>query len=245
MFGRGKLSVCALAAGCAVAMLSGVEAQGAVVTFSPSPAGVIATNSNGQEINNTGTYRFAWNAGGGPTVTVNGVQFLNSPTASTPSGITITHNSPNAQTGFNSVHPYGPDMGTLIDSAIFSQGGGTFDLTLNGLTVGVPYRAQFISGQPSSSGQRLMQITSGSSSSGFYQVAGSLDEGGGNSRFMYANFTADSPTQAFTFVGDPATGSRAFLNGVSVFTPAAVPEPASLGILSGGALLALRRRRRA
>jgi MYXO-CTERM domain-containing protein len=241
MSGR-KFHVFALALAGGVALAASADlADAAPVTF--SAPGEIANDSNGQEIDNSGVYQFAWNAGGGPTVTVNGVQFLNSPTASTPSGITISHTSPNGQAGFNTALSYGPEMGSLMDSAIFSDGGGTFDLTLNGLTPGVSYRTQFISGQPSSSGGRLMQVTSGASSSAFYQVAGSLDEGGGSSKYLFANFTADSPSQLFTFVGDSASGSRAFLNGVSIAQVQSVPEPTALSVL-GLAAAGLRRRRR-
>ena len=210
----------------------------ATVTFSPSPAGVIADDSSGGEIANSEIYQFAWDAGASSPVTVNGVTFLGSKTAPTASGITITENSPLTLPSGRAISAaYTGGMFTLMDSAIASDGGSGFDLTLNGLTPGVPYRVQFLSGDTIASGGRTMQISSGGSSTEFFATAG-LDDGTGRSRFVFANFTAAASTQLFRLAGDP--DSRAFLNGIAVF---AIPEPAGLSLLASCGLLALRRRR--
>jgi hypothetical protein len=226
-----------------LASLNGsARALGAVVAF--SAVGTIPNTSNGEEVDNSTTYRFAWQAArpvDAETVTVNGVTFHASPTTVTPSGITITHN---ALDGFPGRAPgtYGADMFTLMDDAISTQNdfpNNVFTLTLNGLSLGGAYRVQFLMLDSAAAlGNRDMRIESGANSTGTFS---SFPVG----RFVFANFIADATTQAFNFVPDDGlvNSDRALLSGIAIFE---VPEPSiGLSIIGIVGLLARRRRTRA
>jgi len=172
----------------------------------------------------------------------------NGGTNTTGNGVPFTRNDANVT--YSSSSSIGSFGGFLTDPTIL-PGDTTFDTilttakyaenlalpliaTLKGLTSGDEYGVLFLAiDSRGASNSRTIRVNDGTTFSPDQRYAWNSIKGG----YVTATFTADSATQAFNI-----KGYEGLVSAIVVYGPA-IPEPASLGLLSLGGLALLARRR--
>ena len=174
------------------------------------------------------------------SVTVNGVAFYedydttnNGGSVYVSSVITEVSNTLSANGGLP-LPNWSTAMGTLMDAFRATADSGTGTVTLSGLTVGQEYKVQILGYVDIWTIGESMEITDGEATP---NSTGPFN-GFNNAWYYIASFTADATTQNFVFIGHGS--ERAYLSAINV----AIPEPATMGLLGIGGLLALIRKNR-
>ena len=221
----------------AIVLWAASTANGGVLTLTP----IADDAASGVSPSISYTHLADFNSDDGGAV-INGVTFP----AATAAGANFNlARAGNTFQNHNSPAPDGSGMDDLLDDFFFGAGGGppiTSSLTVSNLTPGVPYRLRMYVGgfggntQDFSADDTLVPtvVPVVPRNAGSDAIAGSLD-------YTYTLLPGDTD---LTVTFDPTSDGDTFH--WYGFSNEVVPEPASLGLLAGGALVALggRRRRR-
>jgi hypothetical protein len=229
-----KCASVALAAG--LMLLSG-RSFAAVITWGS------ATNIAGDsDVVTTGSLIGAFNLGttGVADTTVNGVDFIGmaatGPSVSMGNFSLASYTFSSNSVGYNAApfSNFSAGYQGLLSSSAGSSGG-TFTLTITGLSVGDSYVFEFWSNASQGAAQAITALA-GNNVTLNPNTTSTL---GGVGQFATGTFTADSATQSIDF-DDPVPNH---LNGFQLRDTTVTPEPSSLSLLALGALSVIRRRR--
>lgn len=186
-----------------------------------APVFSASTITGDASILNIGTVIAANNLGNAAqAVTVNGINFGNSA-----AGLSNWANGG----GDFSNDPFSASLDALLSTLVFVPNGNPATLTIGGLTIGQSYNLQLLfSNDVNSTGNDIAVTVQGSSYHLLNWIPSALD--------LSIDFVANSTSVATTFFGGSANEpQRPVLNAYALQTAsAAVPEPASLGLLALG-----------
>ena len=237
----------------AVLMVAGTAVQAAVVYDAPT---TIPFNSDGSFLANDGVLKIAANLAGGNTIssniTINGINFSNNGTGDfSGSGITMDIVASGGGLNGNADNPGYVDvagLGQLVRGVAYSSpasgDGGEITMSLTGLTVGQEYRLQTFHLQNGTTPQeRALTIQNGSIGTPSDNQSSAISYSSSyEAAFASLTWVADDTSQDFIFLSTPPNNewSRSVLNAAVLD---AIPEPATLGLVGGVAVVMIGLRR--
>lgn len=238
----------------AVLMVAGTAVQAAVVTYEAPTT--IPFNSDGSFLANDGDLKIAANLAGGNTIssniTINGINFSNNSTGDfSGSGITMDIVATGGGLNANANDPGYVDaagLGQLVRGLAYSSAasgeGGEITMSLTGLSIGQEYRLQtFHLQQGTSPAERALTIQNGSIGTPSDNQSSAISYSSSyEAAFSSLTWVADATSQDFIFLSTPPSGqySRSVLDAAVLD---AIPEPATLGLVGGIAVLMIGLRR--